>query len=80
VPEGPLAALVSLQVSLGPLNLVYYHRVHGRTRSYRPAGMTIPLRCPRGGFPIAATFSFEDGTNAATSAASPCPANARRTR
>lgn len=80
VPEGPDAALVSLHVSLGPLGLVYFHKIHGRAQPYRPSGMTIPLRCPRGGFPVAATFHFDDGTNAAASSASPCPKNAARPR
>jgi hypothetical protein len=35
--------------------------------------VTVPRRCPRGGFPFAAEFQFTDGSHAAAAAHVPCP-------
>jgi len=73
VPGAPDAAVVHVQASLGPKYLTYYRHVHGRMVGYRPEGMTIPTTCPRGGFPFAARFTFQDGTTALATSAVPCP-------
>jgi hypothetical protein len=73
LPGAPNAALVRLQMGIGPRHLTYYKDVNGRTVRYRPIGMTVPTTCPRGGFPSAAEFSFEDGTHVTAKSAVPCP-------
>lgn len=37
------------------------------------ARVTVPDRCPRGGFPFAGEFSYADGTTSSALAAVPCP-------
>jgi hypothetical protein len=44
----------------------------GPSRGHAPA-VTIPRRCPAGGFPFAADFAFADHTSARTIAHIPCP-------
>jgi hypothetical protein len=45
--------------------------IGGRGRS--PSPIVIPRRCPRGGFPFAASFSFAGGAQASESGRLPCP-------
>jgi hypothetical protein len=73
-PEGPDIRLLGLNSTIGPEGLTYYRRTNGRTVSFSPRGVSVPGRCPRGGFPVSATFSW--WTAQATSRASthvPCP-------
>ena len=72
LPEGEDVAVTSVRATLGG-NLSYVERSHGREISYRPKGISLPRRCPRGGFPFSATFTFLDGTGASASASVPCP-------
>ncbi len=74
LPGSPDAALVSLQTQIGPKDLKYYKRVHGVTVSYSPEGFDVPARCPRGGFPFAAMFTFANGASESASTRVPCPA------
>ncbi len=80
VPEAPDAAVVRLNSTIGPLNLTYYEQIRGRRVPYNPKGIVLPKSCPRGGFPFAANFSFQNGsrTRATTSVACPGRRNARR--
>lgn len=73
-PGAPPPAVVSLNASIGPKDVVYARRIHGSTIHYTPKGLRLPDRCPRGGFPFAATFIFLDGTSATDRTAVPCPA------
>jgi len=73
VPEAPDAAVVRLRSTIGPLNLTYYERVRGRLVAYKPRGIVLPRTCPRGGFPFAASFSFQDGSHTTASDTVPCP-------
>jgi hypothetical protein len=80
-PEGPNVSVTELQLVLGPPNLVYYERLHGRRIAYRPTGIPLPGRCPRGGFPFAVQLGFLDGSQATASTTVPCPqVRARRGR
>lgn len=72
VPEGPDVAVVKVKVTLGG-RLTYYKRRHGRRVAYRPQGILLPRRCPRGGFRFEATFSFLDGTQAEARTVVKCP-------
>ena len=54
--------------------LTYYERVHGRTVAYRPQGIGLPDSCPRGGWKLAARFTFIDGSASRARTAVRCPA------
>jgi hypothetical protein len=71
-PEAPDVAVTRLQTTLGPRGLTYYEHVHGRLLAYRPQGILLPKRCPRGGFAFRAAFSFLDGSHALAHAVVPC--------
>ncbi len=72
-PGGPDASVVSLSASIGPEHLTYYRPVGRRFVPFRPVGMQIPPKCPRGGFPFAATVTFLDGSHVDARTAIPCP-------
>ncbi|HEX6601017.1 MAG TPA: hypothetical protein VF030_00110 [Solirubrobacterales bacterium] len=72
-PDGPEGSLVALRSTLGPASLRYYRRVDGRRVPYRPEGMSLPSRCPRGGFRFEASFSFRDGSQVRAVDSVPCP-------
>lgn len=73
VPEGPDVALVELQTTIGPAGITYYETIKGRRVAFRPRGILLPARCPRGGFPFAVRLSFQDGSAAGARTAVPCP-------
>lgn len=73
VPGGPDVSIVSVTSTIGPSHLTYYKHAHGRLVSFRPRGVSVPERCPRGGFPFAAEFTFQDGGRTSASTAVPCP-------
>jgi len=73
VPGGPDVSIVSVQTTIGPSHLTYYKHVHGRRVAFHPRGVSVPERCPQGGFPFAAEFVFQDGSQASAQASVPCP-------
>ncbi len=73
VPNGPDVSIVEVKSTIGPAGLTYYKHVHGRSVSFKPTGVGVPERCPKGGFPFSASFAFEDGSNASASTTVPCP-------
>jgi hypothetical protein len=77
-PEAPAISVTEINVVLGPGNLTYRERVHGKTVSYKPAGIPLPRRCPRGGFPFAVELSFLSGARASSSTAVPCRRHGKR--
>jgi len=72
LPEGPDVDVVSVHVTLGG-HLTYYEQVRGRTVAYHPRGVTLPTRCPHGGFRFSAAFSFLGGARAGAQTAVRCP-------
>jgi len=79
LPFGPNVAVVKLAMTVGPTSKIfYYERVHGKTLRYHPRGVLLPDSCPRGGFPFAAAFGFEDGSHARAETTVPCPSAAGR--
>jgi hypothetical protein len=72
VPGGRDIALVHLHLILGPPNLVYYERLHGKTIAYHPRGIPLPSACPRAGLPFSASVRFLDGSRASTHTTVPC--------
>ena len=73
LPDGPDVAVVRLHATLGPRGLTYYEHVRGKLVSYKPRGILLPKKCPRGGFAFAATFAFLDGSVANSHTSVPCP-------
>jgi hypothetical protein len=78
VPLGPDVSIVSVQTTIGPSRLTYYRRRNGRRVPFRPVGVSVPERCPAGGFPFLAEFGFQDGGRATASTTVPCPPRVRR--
>jgi hypothetical protein len=74
LPGAPDISMVSMKLSLGPEGLTYFKTVRGRTVGYRPEGIALPARCPRGGFRFASDIAFADGTTASATSTVPCPA------
>ena len=77
VPGGSDVSIVSLQATIGPAHLTYYKHVHGRLVPFRPRGVSVPERCPHGGFPFAAQFTFQDGSRTSAQTSVPCPPSHR---
>jgi hypothetical protein len=73
VPGGPDVSIVSVHTTIGPTGLTYYKHLRGRLVAFHPRGVSVPEHCPRGGFPFAAEFSFQDGTDTSAATTVPCP-------
>jgi hypothetical protein len=73
LPEGPDVSVVDMTSTIGPMNVTYYTWFRGKRTPYHPDGLRLPERCPRGGFPFAATFAFLDGTQVQARATVHCP-------
>lgn len=73
VPNGPDVSVVSVKATIGPEHLTYYKHVHGRRVAFHPIGVDVPEHCPRGGFPFAAEFTFQDGSHTTASTKIACP-------
>ena len=73
VPGGPDVSVLSVTSTIGPSHLIYYKHVHGRLVSFHPRGVAVPERCPSGGFPFAAEFTFLDGSHTSAQTTVPCP-------
>lgn len=80
LPGAPYVSVIRLRSTIGPKKVVYYERVDNRTLAYQPLGILLPKRCPRGGFPFAARFSFSDGSRLSARTSVPCPKPRRRLR
>lgn len=78
VPDGPDVSIVSARTTIGPSHLTYYRHRHGRLVPFHPIGVSVPERCPHGGFPFSAEFGFQDGSRTSASTAVPCPRRPRR--
>jgi hypothetical protein len=78
VPGGADVSIVRVQASIGPNHLTYYKHVHGHLVAFTPRGVSVPERCPRGGFPFLAAFTFQDGSATTAQTTVPCPPRRRR--
>ena len=65
-PAGPNIGLIRFHSTIGPDRLTYYRRVNGHTVAFEPRGLTVPRRCPRGGFRVSAMFDWWTSEQAAT--------------
>lgn len=75
LPGAPDAAMTAMTLTVGPEHLTYYRRVHGRRVAYRPRGISLPPKCPRGGFRFETGMRFEDGTALKVPYSVPCPSS-----
>jgi len=73
VTNGPPVSIIDVKSTIGPNHLSYTKRVHGRVVHYRPEGVSVPDRCPHGGFQFLADFAFLDGSTATAKTVVPCP-------
>jgi hypothetical protein len=73
LPGAPYISVIHLHASIGPIGVTYYEQVAGRTLAYQPRGILLPPKCPRGGFPFATEFRFNDGTQASAHTKIACP-------
>jgi len=72
-PGGGDIVVTRMTFTIGPLGLTYYRRVLARIVPFRPRGIVVPRRCPRGGFPFRVDIAFLDGSRAGATSAVPCP-------
>jgi hypothetical protein len=80
VAGSPNVAVVQLQVMIGARGLTYYEDIHGNYIPYHPQGILLPNRCPRGGFPFSASFTFENGPQTTASTTVACPTKSQNGR
>lgn len=73
VTNGPPVSIIKVNSTIGPEHLTYIKYVHGKKIHYKPQGISLPERCPRGGFPFAAQFTFLDGSQLIATHSVPCP-------
>ncbi len=73
VTNGPPVSIINVSSTIGPEHLTYYKDVHGKKVGYKPQGVSLPLSCPRGGFPFSALFTFLDGSQVTATHNVPCP-------
>jgi hypothetical protein len=64
IPLEPDASTVSFTLKVSG-------KTHGK--GHRAGWVVLPSRCPTGGFPFAAEFSYADGSTSSTSTTAPCP-------
>jgi len=73
VTNGPPVSIINVKSTIGPEHLTYYKRVHGKLVGYKPQGISLPTKCPSGGFPFSALFTFLDGSQVTATHNVPCP-------
>jgi hypothetical protein len=73
LPDASNASATSAFITLGAHNVAYYRRVHGKRRLFHVKGIILPKRCPRGGWPVASRFRFEDGSTVLAKRSVACP-------
>ena len=72
LPEASDASATSSFITLGADNVAYYKKVHGKRKLVHVKGIITPTTCPRGGWPVAVQFSFEDGSTVMAKHTIPC--------
>jgi hypothetical protein len=73
LPEASDASATTAFVRLGAKGASYYKTVDGKRRLLHVEGIVLPEHCPRGGWPVASRFSFEDGSTVMATRTIPCP-------
>ncbi len=73
VPGATDATALSTFLTLGAKNVAYFKKIHGKRKLLHVKGIIVPKKCPKGGFPVASQFTFEDGSTILTKSTVPCP-------
>jgi hypothetical protein len=73
LPEASDASAKTAFLTLGAKNVAYYRTVHGKRKLFHVKGIILPKTCPRGGWPVASQFSFQDGSTVMAKRTVPCP-------
>jgi hypothetical protein len=73
LPEASDASAISAFFTAGAKNVAYFKKVHGKKKLFHVKGIITPKSCPRGGWPAASQFSFEDGSTVTSKTTIPCP-------
>jgi hypothetical protein len=73
LPEASDASAKSSFLTLGAKNVAYYRTIKGKRELFHVRGIITPKSCPKGGWPVASRFSFEDGSTAMDTSKIPCP-------
>jgi hypothetical protein len=73
LPEASDATATTSFLNLGAHNVTYYKKVHGRRKLFHVEGIVLPKHCPHGGWPVASSFTFEDGSTVMAKHTVPCP-------
>jgi hypothetical protein len=73
LPEASDASATTAFVTLGAHNVAYYRKIHGKKTLFHVKGIVLPKHCPRGGWPVASRFSFQDGSTVTAKRKVPCP-------
>ncbi len=73
LPEASNASAKTAFLTLGAKNVAYYKTIHGKRKLVHVKGIILPKHCPKGGWPVASQFTFEDGTSTLAKHTIPCP-------
>jgi hypothetical protein len=73
LPEASDASATSSHLTLGAKNVAYFKKVHGKRKLFHVKGIITPKSCPRGGWPVASQFTFQDGQTIMSTSKIPCP-------
>ena len=73
LPEASDASATTAFLRLGAKDVPYYKTVHGKRTLLHVKGIVLPRHCPRGGWPVASRFSFQDGSTVLAKRTIPCP-------
>ncbi len=73
IPGAEYVSIESAFATLGASDVAYFETVHGRRTLVHIKGLTVPTRCPAGGFPTRGTVEFADGATFTVNPTIPCP-------
>lgn len=73
LPEASDASAESAFVTLGARGHTYLKKVDGKRKRVPIQGIVLPKSCPRGGWPVASSFTFLDGSTVTAKRVVPCP-------
>jgi hypothetical protein len=73
LPEASDASAKSSFLTLGAKNVAYFKTVKGKRKLFHVKGIITPKSCPKGGWPVASQFSFQDGSTVTSKSTIPCP-------
>jgi hypothetical protein len=78
LPEASDASAITAFFTAGAKNVAYFKKVHGKRKLFHVKGIITPKTCPRGGWPAASEFSFEDGSIVKSAIKIPCPKKTKK--